>query len=192
MKKSLKIIYYIILGAIIFVALLLIISVFPITGNIKTMEVLSGSMEPAIHTGSVIVVKPVSAYKVGDVISFGPNTKTQVSTTHRIAEMKVVSGEMVYKTKGDANNSEDTKEVFAKDIIGKVYFSIPYLGFIIDFVKKPIGLMLVIVIPAVIIVYDEIQKIIREIARMKKTSLREASARQEKDPLIPQGKDKIK
>lgn len=170
-------VYYIILGAIIFVALMLIISIFPITGNIKTMEVLSGSMEPAIGTGSVIVVKPVSTYKIGDVISFGQNTKTQIPTTHRIVEMKVVSGEAVYKTKGDANNAEDTKEVLAKDVIGKVYLSIPYLGYIIDFVKKPVGLMLVIVIPAVVIVYDEIQKIIREITKMR--ALQRAQDKQE-------------
>ena len=166
MKKTFKIIYYIILGAIIFVALLLIISVFPITGNIKTMEVLSGSMEPAIHTGSVVVVKPTSTYKVGDVVSFGLNTKTDIPTTHRIAEMRVQDGQFVYKTKGDANNSEDGKEVLEKDIIGKVYFSIPYLGYIIDFVKKPLGLMIVIVIPAVIIIYDAVKNIIEEVKKM--------------------------
>jgi len=167
MKKVFKIIYYVILGIIIFVALLLIISVFPITGNIKTMSVLSGSMEPNIHTGSVIVVKPVSNYKVGDVISFGPNTKTQIPTTHRIAEMRIESGQNIYKTKGDANNAEDNKEVLQKEILGKVYFSMPCMGYIVDFVKKPWGLILVIVIPAVIIVYDEVNKIIIEITKMK-------------------------
>ena len=156
-----------ILSAIIFIALLLIISVFPITGNIKTMSVLSGSMEPAIHTGSVIVVKPVSNYKIGDVISFGKNTKTDIPTTHRIVEVRAQEGQMIYKTKGDANNSEDTSEVLQKDVIGKVYFSIPYLGYIIDFVKKPVGLMVVIIIPAVIIVYDEIQNIFKEIVKIK-------------------------
>jgi signal peptidase len=173
MKKTFKIIYYVILGAILFIALLLIVSVFPITGNIKLLSVLSGSMEPAIHTGSVVIIKPAFSYKVGDVITFGQNTKTEVPTTHRIAEMKVVEGNAVYKTKGDANNAEDTKEVLVKDVIGKVYFSIPYLGFIIDFVKKPIGLMIVIVVPAVVVIYDEIQKIVREIVEMRKKKVLE-------------------
>lgn len=167
MKKTFKIIYYIVLGAIIFVALLLIISVFPITGNIKTMAVLSGSMEPTIHTGSVIVVKPVSNYKIGDIITFGPNTKTEIPTTHRIVDLKIVSGEAVYQTKGDANNSADVKEVSIKEVIGKVYFSIPYLGHILDFVKKPVGLIIVIVIPAVVVVDDEIRKIIAEVSKIK-------------------------
>ncbi|MDD5152494.1 MAG: signal peptidase I [Candidatus Pacebacteria bacterium] len=167
MQKTFKTIYYIALIAILFFASLLIVSVFPITGNIKVLSVLSGSMEPTIHTGSVVIIKPISDYKIGDVITFGKNTKTEIPTTHRIAEMKAVSGEIVYKTRGDANNSEDSKEVSQKEVLGKVYFSIPFLGYIVDFLKKPVGLMLVIVIPAVIIVYDEIQKIIKEIKKMR-------------------------
>ena len=167
MKKIFKTIYYIVISAIVFFALLLIISVFPIAGNIKMLAVLSGSMEPKIHTGSIIIIKPVSTYKIGDIITFGPNTKTEIPTTHRITEMKAVSGEMVYKTKGDANNGEDGKEVSQKEVIGKVYLSIPYLGYVINFLKKPVGIMIVIVIPSVIIVYDEIQKIIREVSKMK-------------------------
>src|ERR1035437_10814100 len=100
MKKIFKTIYYVVLSAIIFIALLLIISVFPISGNIKILTVLSGSMEPAIHTGSVVIIKPESSYKVGDIITFGQNTKTDIPTTHLIAEMKAVEGSIVYKTKG--------------------------------------------------------------------------------------------
>jgi signal peptidase len=165
-KKIINIIYYTVLGAIIFVALLLIFSTFPITGNIKLLSVLSGSMEPTIHTGSVIIIKPESNYKVGDVITFGKNIKTDIPTTHRIAEIKAVEGNMVYKTKGDANNTEDSTETPKKEVIGKVLFSIPYLGYIVDFVKKPVGLMLVVVIPAVIVVYDELRKIGKEIQKL--------------------------
>ena len=159
-------VYYTVLGAILFIALLLIVSTFPITGNVKLLSVLSGSMEPTIHTGSVIIIKPESTYKIGDVITFGKNTKTDIPTTHRISEMKIVSGESVYKTKGDANNAEDSTETPQKEVIGKVLFSIPWLGYIVDFVKKPMGLMLVIVIPAVIIVYDELRKIAKEVKKL--------------------------
>jgi signal peptidase len=74
---------------------------------------------------------------------------------------------MLFTTKGDANNSADGTEIRQSDIHGKALFSIPFLGYIINFVKKPIGLMVVIVIPIVIIVYDEIQKIIKEITKMR-------------------------
>ena len=169
--KFTKTIYYIFLTCIVAVAVLLIVSIFPITGNYKVLTVLSGSMEPAIHTGSVVVVKPSASYKVGDIITFGPNTKTQVPTTHRIVEMSAQSGQMVYKTKGDANNGEDTKEVLAKDIIGKVYLSVPYAGYVIDFVRRPIGLILVIVLPALYIVCDEVRKILKEIKRIKNSKI---------------------
>lgn len=125
-------------------------------------------MEPSIHTGSVVVVKPISDYKVGDIITFGPNTKTQIPTTHRITEVRVQEGQMVYRTRGDANNGEDLKEVSMSEIIGKVYFSVPYVGYIIDFVKKPIGLILVVVLPAIFIIYDEVRKIIKEARKIKK------------------------
>ena len=166
--KFLKPLYYLFLACIVAVALLLIVSTLPITGNLKVLTVLSGSMEPAIHTGSVVIVKPTSNYGVGDVITFGPNTKTQIPTTHRIAETRTQDGQMIYKTRGDANNGEDTKEVLAKDIIGKVYLSVPYAGYVVEFVRQPIGLILVIVLPAIFIVYDEVRKIMKEIVKMKK------------------------
>ena len=155
------------LSVIVFVALLLVVSISPISGNIKTLAVLSGSMEPTIHTGSLIIIKPVSDYIVGDIITFGKNTKIDIPTTHRIAEVKMINGETIYATKGDANNSEDGKDISKKDIIGKVYFSIPYLGYIVNFVKNPMGLLIVIIIPAVVIIYDEILKIKKEVSLMK-------------------------
>ena len=146
----------------------MIISVFPIKGNIEFLTVLSGSMEPTIHTGSVVFVKPISEYKVGEIVTFGKNDKNNIPTTHRIVESRVQDGHIFYKTKGDANDSEDSREIAQDDIVGRVYFSIPYLGYAINFVKKPIGLMIAIVVPAVIIIYDQIQRIIKEVEKIKK------------------------
>ena len=68
--KFFKTIYYIFIAFIATIALLLIISVLPITGNYKVMTVLSGSMEPTIKMGSIVVVKPQENYKIGDIITF--------------------------------------------------------------------------------------------------------------------------
>lgn len=163
MKKVFKIIYYLILAVIAIVALFLIFSVVPIKGGYKTLVVLSGSMEPKIHTGSVVAVKPAREYKVGDVITFGENTKTKTPTTHRIFEIKEANGVKSYITKGDGNNAPDQKPVTQAEIIGKVLFSVPYAGYAVAAAQKPIGFMLIIVIPAVIIIYDEAQKIKKEI-----------------------------
>lgn len=169
MLKTFKIIYYVVIGFIVLVALLLIVSTFPITGNYKIMTVISGSMEPAIKMGSVVVVKPASDYKIGDIITFGPATKTKAPTTHRIYDIKVADGNPVYITKGDANNSPDTKEIQKKDVIGKVLFDVPYVGYAVDFAKKPIGFSLIIIVPAALIIGDEIKKIIYEVKKKKTT-----------------------
>lgn len=161
--KYLKIIYYVFLGAIALIAVLLIISAFPITGNYKVLTVLSGSMEPEIKTGSVVVVKPSDNYKIGDVITFGEMSKTKTPTTHRVIEMRVVEGKYLYTTKGDANNAPDQNEVNQDKVIGKVLFDIPYVGYAVAEARKPVGFTILIVVPAVIIVYDEIRKIINEI-----------------------------
>ena len=168
MNKLFKIAYGVVIAMIIGIAALLLVSMFPITGNFEVKIVLSGSMEPAIHTGSVVVIKPVDTYKIGDIITFGKDTKTDVPTTHRIVEMRAVSGEMLYKTKGDANDNGDAREVRADEIIGKTLFSIPYLGYLLDFAKKPIGFALLIVIPAAIIIFDEFGNIWKEIKKMRK------------------------
>lgn len=163
--KHLKTIYYIVIAFIIMVALLLIVSVFPIPGNYKVMVVQSGSMEPAIKTGSIAVVKPAKDYTIGDIITFGPYSKTKAPTTHRIYEMKIQEGEPIYITKGDANNAPDTREIKKEDIVGKLSFSLPYIGYAVDFAKKPIGFALLIIVPAAMIIIDEIKKIFREIKK---------------------------
>jgi len=165
--KPLKIIYYILFASIIIIAGLLIISVFPITGNIKFMIVQSGSMVPAIKMGSIVMVKPVDEYKIGDVISFGEVTKTKSPTTHRIYDIKVTEGIPSYITKGDANNTPVTKEIEKSEIIGKVFLNIPYIGYAVDFTKKPLGFALIIIVPATVIIGDEIKKIYGEVKKKK-------------------------
>jgi len=108
-------------------------------------------------------------YKMGDVITFGEITKTKSPTTHRIHDMKVIEGRPIYITKGDANNAPDQKEIQKRDILGKVLLNIPYLGFAVDFAKKPVGFVLIIGIPAVVIISDEIKKIIKEVKKTKES-----------------------
>ncbi len=167
MKKVFKTIYYVFLGCIAAIAVLLMISIFPIAGNYKLLTVLSGSMEPAIRTGSIVIVKSVGDYKIGDVITFGEISKTKTPTSHRIFDIKVVSGEPVYITKGDANNGPDQKEIQKKNIVGKVFLDIPYVGYAVNAAKNPFGFMLIIIVPAVVIIYDELRKIFGQIKKMK-------------------------
>jgi signal peptidase len=124
-------------------------------------------MEPAIHTGSIVVIKPEKSYAVGDVITFGKDTKKDVPTTHRIAEMRAEEGKYIYRTKGDANKTEDMSEVPENMVIGKVLFSVPVFGFVLDFAKKPMGFVLLIILPAIAIIFDEAGNIWKEIKKKK-------------------------
>ena len=166
--KIFKVVYYVFLAGIAIIAVLFIVSVLPITGNIKFMTVLSGSMEPGIKTGSVVLIKPTDNYKIGDVITFGEISKIKTPTTHRIYEIKVQGSQPVYITKGDVNNAPDISEITKNDILGKVLLSVPYLGYAVDFAKKPLGFALIIIIPAAVIVFGEIKKIYEEIKKKKK------------------------
>jgi signal peptidase I, archaeal type len=171
--KVLNLIYYVLLAFVVMVAILLIFSAFPIAGNYKIFVVQSGSMAPAIKMGSLVIVKPANDYKIGDVITFGPYSRTKAPTTHRIYDIKVVNGEPRYITKGDANNAPDTREIAKRDILGKVLFSIPYLGFAVAFAKKPLGFVLIVIVPAVIIIVDEIKNIYKEIKKKKEPAVKE-------------------
>jgi signal peptidase len=166
-KKVLNIGYYFVLAILVFLIILFIGSVLPIPGNYKLLTVVSGSMEPTIHTGSVIVVKPSENYKIGDIITFKLSPSEKTPTTHRIAEMEVQAGIPIYTTKGDANDSPDTSKIYQRQIVGKMIAKIPFLGYAMDFVRKPVGFALVIITPAVLIILDEIRKIWKEIIKKK-------------------------
>ena len=71
-----KILYGIIGALVAFAALALIVSALPIPGNYQFLVVRSGSMEPAIKQGAVVVVKPSNAYQIGDIITFRGTFRT--------------------------------------------------------------------------------------------------------------------
>lgn len=130
------------IGSFIFVIgciLLLVVSLlskYHILGY-QFYNILTGSMEPAIPTGSVVVVKQVDPeeIQVNDVITFGSATGNNL-TTHRVIEIYNTSDEIQFQTKGDANDVQDPLRVEAKYLIGKVIFHIQYLGIAIELVRN--------------------------------------------------------
>ena len=165
-----KITYYGIIGLLALVGLLVVISAFPITGNYQIKVVQSGSMEPSIKVGSVVVVKPSESYEAGDVITYEGGFRDErggrIPVTHRIVEKKTEGGSLAYVTKGDANDDPDNRVVRERQIIGKVLFDVPYMGYIVEAARKPYGFLAIIIIPAAIIVYDQVEVIWREVKRM--------------------------
>jgi signal peptidase len=166
MDTLFKTLYYAFVAVLIAFGLLLGASYIGV-GSIEVKIVQSGSMEPAIKTGSIVIIKPTDDYNVGDVVTFGKDTRDEVPTTHRIIEERIVSGQAQYIVKGDANDDRDPQEVRERDIIGKVMLSVPYLGYILDFARKPLGFVLLIGVPALVVVLDEASSIWGEVKKMR-------------------------
>lgn len=123
-------------------------------------------MEPAITTGSLVMIAPAAHYNLGDVVTF-ESRSSDVPTTHRIVDIGTENGQNVFTTKGDANEEVDTNTVVESDILGKVRVAVPYAGFILDFARQPLGFSFLIVLPALMIVFSEIEKIWKEIRRRR-------------------------
>ena len=148
---------------IVFIAIIL--SVLPIQGMYKLYTVQSGSMEPSIQTGSLAVVLPTDTYSAGDVITFNDSTNNKKTTTHRIESIIGTS----FQTKGDANKNIDATPVLKNNVIGKVQFHIPYIGYPIGYAKTLPGLIILIIIPATIIIWEEAKKLKKEWQKIKKS-----------------------
>ena len=104
------------------------------------------SMSGAIETGDAIIIQRADSYEVGDVITYFP-AEADYSVTHRIVR---ADGEKFY-TKGDANPSEDPDPVFAEQIAGRVTKIIPKVGYFIEWLKSPSGIVFVIAFAGIIV-----------------------------------------
>ena len=120
----------------------------------QVYTVLSGSMEPTYHTGSLIYVKDIEPQELenGDVITFMLDEDT--IATHRIVEVVPDESDpetIRYRTKGDANDHEDASLVHCKNVIGTPVFSIPYLGYVANYIQNPPGLYIAIAAAIVLV-----------------------------------------
>lgn len=110
-----------------FMAMMYVPRLFGVTPYV----VLSGSMEPTYHVGSLIFVdEDFDKIEVNDSITFYMNSNTLV--THRVIEID--EEKQLYTTKGDANNTADFKPVAYNNIVGVPKFTIPYLGYVAVYV----------------------------------------------------------
>jgi signal peptidase len=129
--------------------------------------VLSGSMEPELGVGSIAVTRPATAQEIqpGDIISFYSPLNGEL-TSHRVIAKE---GESFYffRTKGDANQTADPFIVQATNLVGKVSFHVPCLGYVTQFVKTRWGMLLTLFIPGFIIIAIEIRNIWLELSAEK-------------------------
>ena len=111
-------------------------SKIPSVFGYSVLIVASPSMTGAIEAGDAIIIKKSDSYAVGDVITYFPADEN-FSVTHRIVRME---GAKFY-TKGDANQSEDPDPVLIEQIAGKVAVKLDKVGYFIEWLKSPIGII---------------------------------------------------
>ena len=139
---------------VVIVVLLAVLLAGPRLVGMDVFTVLSGSMEPAYHTGSLIYVKDVDPFEIepGQVITFMLSEDTVA--THRVVGIvpdEDEPGTIRFRTKGDANNVEDGSLVHYKNIIGTPVFTIPQLGYLANYIQNPPGMYLAISAGAILL-----------------------------------------
>ena len=130
MKQLIKITENLLFVAAVFIMVCALICQF---AGLKPVVVMSGSMEPAIETGSLAFIDTGDreVFK-GDVISFHTGG---MLVTHRVIEVT----DKGYRTKGDNNETADVGIVKDSSIEGKILFSVPGAGFFLKMVALPAG-----------------------------------------------------
>ena len=136
--------------------------------------IISESMVPRINVNDAVVTMRVSEkqIKVNDIITFlSKDIETQgTPITHRVVGIVYEDPEtktkvLGYRTKGDHNNTPDFALIAPNEVLGKVYIKIPFVGYIQGFLATPIGWIIVIVIPCLLIIGNDVLKIGKTLAK---------------------------
>ena len=156
----------------------------PMPLGVGATVVLSGSMEPTLSTGDLLIIAEQESYGVDDVVVFQSN---RMAVVHRIIEIReeTVEGEdgeeiqMIAITQGDANNTPDDP-IQLSQIKGTVVMSIPLVGYLVNMIKTPLGTILILAAAVFLLErsfhkekekdLDKLEEIRREIEKLKEQS----------------------
>lgn len=169
--KTSKLVGHIFTALFILLALAALLIVLVQVTGWRIDTVLSGSMEPSISTGGMVIIRPAVAddIHIGDIIAFS-NGKEEIC--HRVMEVQA-GPSLVFITKGDANRAADLIPVTAENVHGKVFFSVPLLGYFAHFVRTPVGLVLTFLLAALLLIGSElIPRVLDELEKDKKRGYR--------------------
>jgi signal peptidase I len=131
----------------------------------RSFIVQSGSMEPTIATGSLVITQYMhpGSLKQNDIITFLPPTKNREFVTHRITKASHQKTLSTFTTKGDNNQHEDTWTLAGGGVVGKVIVTIPYMGYLLAFSQSKLGILFFILLPAVYLIIGEVKNIVTTI-----------------------------
>lgn len=156
------------------------------------MIVMTGSMEPEIMSGDLIICKTTSAENIseGDIISFfDPDGNGTSVVTHRVTEVINEDGKISFRTKGDANLIEDKTAVPDENLVGIYKTRIPHAGKVSMFMQSTAGLIVCVIFPIMLLLGIDIYRSKRA---EKSKSSETAALRAELEQLKKQAEEKDK
>jgi signal peptidase len=129
----------------------------------RSFSVLSGSMEPTVHTGDAVVDEPISPLeaRVGDIVTFKDPSRGGELVTHRLRSVRPKGGTVAMITKGDANTAVERWNVPVNGKIGRVAYRLPQAGRVIAAIRGPFGRLLLVALPALLLGLYELFRIWR-------------------------------
>ena len=129
----------------------------------RPYTVLSGSMEPAIGTGDVVIVEPISPRRarVGDVVTFSDPRSSARLITHRVRSSRRRGRRIDFVTKGDANNTVERWRIPADGVISRVRYRVPEVGRLALLTRRRGGLVLFVLAPLLLLGVREVARIWR-------------------------------
>jgi len=129
----------------------------------QPMTILTGSMRPALRPGDVVVDRMVAptAVRPGDIVTFHDPNRAGKLVTHRVRFVARRGALVDVVTRGDANNVSERWSIAADGRIGRVAYRIPSLGYLGQWVGTPLGRLLAIVVPALLLALIELRAVWR-------------------------------
>ena len=140
---------YMVIG---FGAGMLVAAAAPMAFGMRSFTVLSGSMEPALDTGDMVVdaqIAPAAA-RAGDIVTFKDPQGQKRMITHRLRSVSIQGATARMTTMGDANDAPETWSVPAGGKIGRVAYRLPKLGYALSITHGRDGKLLFVVLPALL------------------------------------------
>lgn len=113
-------------------AVVALVLVIPRLIGAVPLAVLTSSMEPVLAPGTLVVSQSVDpeTLAIGDVVTFQPVSDDPMLVTHRIVEVGYqADGDLTFTTRGD-NNGADDQPIVGDQVMGKVVYSVPYVGYV--------------------------------------------------------------
>lgn len=105
----------------------------PRIGGGTPYTILNGSMTPSMPPGTLAVTRvvPIDEIGVGSVITYQLESGKPTVVTHRVVSTGFSGrGEQTFRTQGDANSAVDEKPVLPVQIKGRLWYKVPYLGYV--------------------------------------------------------------